>query len=199
MLFNIILILINILILAVIYIFLRKRIDRLTDTQKITSELAGELDTILAEINQATDRNVMIIEDKIGRLEALISEADKRISLLNKSRPAPAVQVETPVKDLTYSHLRRMNTASEMVSPINADSKAAEEVRTLAAEAEVKGSAEASGTDPLQPDDVDKRLRVIELYRGGLDPALISSVAGLSLGEVELIISLHRESGGGRG
>jgi hypothetical protein len=183
MIFYIIVLLINILILSVIYIFLRKRVDKLTDTEKVTGELARELDTILAEINQATDRNVLIIEDKINELEQIISRTEKRISLLKKdemrhpepveaakSAPQPsAVKTpETQQTELTYSHLNRMNTLSGLVTPLKVSEKIIET-------------------------EIDEKQRVIELYRSGLDASVIAASMGLNMGEIELIISLFKQ------
>ena len=168
MFFYIIVILINILILSVIYIFLSRRIERLTDTGKITKEIAGELDLILAEINQATDRNVMIIEDKINELDKAIEKAEHRISLLKKGEAvSPPGAAEIKKTELTYSHLSRMSSMSGMVTPLKVEEKKA--------------------------DEVDERQRVIDLYRSGLDASLIAAGTGLNIGEIELIISLYRE------
>jgi len=171
MIFYIIVLLVNILLLSVIYIILRRRIDRLTDTGKITDELARELDTILAEINHATDRNVLIIEDKIKQLESIVEKTEQRISLLKKDelkRPEPA---EINKTELTYNHLNKMNTLSALVTPQKVSEKIIEE----------------------EIEEIDDKLRVIELYRSGLDSSVISASMGLNMGEVELIISLFKQ------
>ncbi len=190
MIFYIVVILINIMLVSVIYIFLRRRIDNLTDTGKMSGEIARELDTILAEINQATDRNVLIIEDKIHELEQVIATAEQRISLLKKDlKPAESVPVAQPVSelipkqaaesivteipekqqtDLTYNHLNRMNTMSGLVTPLKVPEKVLET-------------------------EVDEKARVIELYRSGLEAAVISASMGLNMGEIELIISLYKQ------
>ena len=152
MILNIVFFLINILILAIIYILLRRRLDRLTEPERITDALAGDLDIILSEINQATERNILIIEDKIKDLESVISTAEDRIKLLKKqaenesSRAIPGRQT-TPVPDqkpeggqldlaippdgksrsgegeLTYSHLSKMNAMSDLVTPLSVPGK----------------------------------------------------------------------------
>ncbi|MBI9105156.1 MAG: hypothetical protein JEZ04_00335 [Spirochaetales bacterium] len=168
MIFYITVLLVNILILSIIYIILRRRIDRLTDNGRVTDELARELDTILAEINQATDRNILIIEDKIKELDLIIAKTEQRISLLRKDelkRPEPTELRKT---DLTYSHLNRMNTMSALVTPLKVPEKIIEE-------------------------EIDEKQKVIELYRSGLSASVISASIGLNMGEVELIISLFRQ------
>ncbi len=195
MLLSIVFFLISILILAVIYILLRLRIDKLANPDNISKKLAGDLDIILSEINQATERNILIIEDKITELEALIETADKRITLLKKNsqdKVMPAIrkddsaalnkpraeieseqgtQLEFDKNELTYSHLNKLNIMSGMVTPLTVSEK--------------------------QSDDSDNvKERVIELYRNGFDPSIISANVGINRGEVELIISLYNQMGG---
>ena len=190
MVLNIILILVNILVLALIYIILRRRIDKLTDTDLLTSTLTGELDIILSEINQATERNVLIIEDKINQLEEIIQTAEKRITLLRKSiqpevktplvkkaapekpvKPEENIQLEFEKGELTYSHLNRMNVMSNMVTPLSVQEKTDE-----------------------KSDSIKKK--IIELHRSGIDTSMISANVGINRGEVELIISLYEQTNG---
>ncbi|MDC7126680.1 MAG: hypothetical protein PQJ46_14005 [Spirochaetales bacterium] len=194
MVLNIIFFLVSIAILAVIYILLRKRIDKLTDTKKMSSEMSGELDIILSEINQATDRNIQIIEDRIKQLEELVEKADSRITLLDKKTttkevispkrhtPSPEkksekqIQLEIPEKEddkneLTYSHLNRMSVMSDMITPMAVTEK------------------KTNGT-------IDIKQKIIALYKNGIDSSIIASNVGINLGEVELIISLYKQANG---
>ncbi len=192
MILNIIFFLISIMILAVIYILLRRRIDKLTDTDMVSDELAKNLDVILSEINQATDRNVLIIEDKIAALETLIDKAEKRITLLNKIVHSDADTAErAAVKDrenrkqdkirepetepgeLTYSHLNKMNIMSGLVTPLAIKEKIPENRETV-------------------------KDKILSLYRNGIDAAIIASSVGVNRGEVELIISLYKQTNSGQ-
>jgi hypothetical protein len=47
---------------------------------------------------------------------------------------------------------------------------------------------------PLDIEVVDNRERALELFRQGMDSALIASTTGLPRGEVELIISLQNKN-----
>ena len=197
MVLNIVFFLVTILFLAIIYIFLRRRIDRLTDPDRISTSLAGDLDIILSEINQATERNILVIEDKIKELEDIIETAEKRITLLKKTvsktdvgniRPAEKtlpqkteqLSLDIPAEDgvkttgeLTYSHLSRINMMSGMVTPLSVPEKTGEE-----------------------SEDIKKK--VVSLHRNGIDPSIIASNVGINRGEVELIISLYTQVSGGQ-
>lgn len=187
------LILVNVLVLAVIYIFLVRRINRLTDTEKLTKSLTVELDLVLSEINQATERNILVIEDKINQLEDIIKTAEKRITLLKKSvppensplpekvlkksPPAPKsiypeqfelASEESESGELTYSHLNRMNKLAKVVAPLSVQDKNEESSNHV-------------------------KKRIIELHKNGIDSKIIASNVRVNLGEVELIISLYNQ------
>lgn len=191
MILNIVFFLVSILILAVIYLVLRQRIDKLTDPERLTNALAGDLDIILAEINQATERNVLVIEDKINELEKFINTAEKRITLLKKALPADSSSALNTVKppapvikpdeksdsqtvsgELTYSHLNRLNNMSGMVTPLKVPEKSI-------------------------PEGAGVQEKVLALYKNGIDAALIAANVGVNRGEVELIISLYKQKNGG--
>ncbi len=170
MIFNIVIILINIIIFSVMYIILIRRIDRRTDPESISESIIRDLDLVLAEINQATDRNIMLIEDKLKELNSTVEKAEARIKLLKKNEmPKTEVRVEEPKKDeLTYSTINKITNYSGIVSTVKS------QVKT--------------------EDGVDSKKRIIELYKSGLDSGLIAASLGVNRGEVELIISLYRQS-----
>lgn len=188
MIINIVFFLISIIILAIIYIILRQRIDKLTDTKRLSNALAGDLDIILAEINQATERNIIIIEDKIKELDKIIETAEKRIVLLKKSVPAkPAARALTQLAleipsekdkgqpnsgELSYSHLNRMSSMAGMITPL-------------------------SITEKKPPESEKIQDQVLTLHKKGIDASLIASNIGVNRGEVELIISLYKQTNGG--
>lgn len=197
MVLNIAFFLINILILAVIYILLIRRINKLTNPERITETLSGDLDIILSEINQATERNILVIEDKISELEDIIDKAEKRITLLKKvevSAPPlpkptvapvektentqlaldiPVAELEEPAGELTYSHLNKLNTLGGMVTSMTVPEK-------------------------NDSESIDIKEKVISLHRNGIDSAIIASNVGINRGEVELIISLYTQVRGGQ-
>lgn len=197
MILNIVFFLINILILAVIYIILRRRLDKLSDPQRMTDSLTGDLDIILSEINQATERNILVIEDKVSELEEIIEIAEKRITLLRKAAaaeimpkmkppaepaavsPSPEPEsgrqlaFEIPTAELTYSHLNKLNTMSDMVTSMSVPEK---------------NNAESG----------DMKEKIISLHRNGIDSAIIASNVGINRGEVELIIALYTQVNGGQ-
>ncbi len=172
MIFNIVLILINIIIFSVMYIVLVRRIDRHTDTERISESIIKDLDQVLAEINQATNRNIMLIEDKLTELNTTVETAEARIKLLKKNEMPRPVEIEIkdePKKtELTYSTINKITNYSGIVSTVKSQVKSEE------------GN--------------DSKKKIIELYKSGLDSGLIAASLGVNRGEVELIISLYKQS-----
>jgi hypothetical protein len=70
--------------LLVVYLLLRDRVRRATSVESRMSEIRDEVSRLLVELNQATDRNIAIMEDKITVLNEAISTADKKIGLLRR-------------------------------------------------------------------------------------------------------------------
>ena len=66
------------------YFVLRRVLLRIVDPRAILRELRSEVDTLLVELNQATERNISLIEDRIRSLSEKLREADKRIGILRR-------------------------------------------------------------------------------------------------------------------
>ena len=70
--------------LLLVYLLLRDRVRRATSAESRISEIRDEVSRLLVELNQATDRNIALMEDKITVLNEAISTADKKIGLLRR-------------------------------------------------------------------------------------------------------------------
>jgi hypothetical protein len=69
---------------VVLYLILKKKIERRTDPSAALSEIRDEVDRIIVELNQTTDRNITLIEDKLAALGEKLAVADRKIALLQK-------------------------------------------------------------------------------------------------------------------
>ena len=70
--------------LLLVYILLRDRVRRATSVDSQIAEVREEVSRLLVELNQTTDRNIALIEDRIARLNESLSAADKKIGLLRR-------------------------------------------------------------------------------------------------------------------
>ena len=74
----------NIIVLAVFYIMFTHRIAKSGQARYALNSVRNEVEEIITELNQTTDRNVDLIEDRIKQISGLIEKADKRITILKK-------------------------------------------------------------------------------------------------------------------
>jgi hypothetical protein len=70
--------------LLIVYLLLRDRVRRATSSESRIAEIRDEVSRLLVELNQATDRNIALMEDKITVLNEAVSTADKKIGLLRR-------------------------------------------------------------------------------------------------------------------
>ena len=70
--------------LLLVYVLLRDRVRRATTAEAQISEIRDEVSRLVVELNQTTDRNIALIEDRISSLNEQLSVADKKIGLLRR-------------------------------------------------------------------------------------------------------------------
>jgi len=133
------------------YLILKRKIDKIANTDSQLEEVREEVARVIIELNQTTERNIALIEDRISRLVELLSTADKKIGLLKRESE------KHEVSQRVYSEL----SAKPVVNvPKNSSPKK------------------------------DNQQEILRLYLAGFTPRVIARRMALSLGEVELIISL---------
>ena len=152
------------------YFVLRRVLLRIVDPRAILRELRSEVDALLVELNQATERNISLIEDRIRNLSDKLREADKRIGILRRE----AARREETLR--AYAALRAASGTPAAASGTPA--------------AAATAPAAAHGEDV---EEQEMRRRVVNLYRSGVSTSLIARRLKLSRGEVELIVSLEAE------
>jgi DNA helicase HerA-like ATPase len=143
----------------VVYLILKRRLERALNAARLLGEVREEVNRILIELNQTTNRNITLIEDRISRLNELMGKADKKIAVLERE-------------------VEKQELAARLYSELSA---------RRPVQAEEPPAPEAP--EPTR-EGVDKNEEVVRLARSGLSPALIGRRLGITLGEVELIISL---------
>ncbi|TVR68349.1 MAG: hypothetical protein EA427_10565 [Spirochaetaceae bacterium] len=160
--------------------WIRGLVVRRLRPDRILSDLNTEIRTLIAEINQAGDRNISLMEDRITRLSELIVRSDR--------------QIDDARMMLEYLDSRGAGAkpadAEERGAPGNGAGPAAQ-----APAAPEPGPPEPSPPAPDKPEpdspDRDTRDTVLTLHRQGLSQELIAARTGVAIGEVELIISLR--------
>ncbi len=148
---------INIIALFGVFFFFKRRIDKSLRTEEVVRTIREEIEQLIVELNQTTNRNVAIIEERINELKKVTASADKQIKILNK-------EVRNKEKESeTYLHIKPSPAAPK---------------REEQAEAKV-------GT----------REQVLSMFHRGSGTEDISKELGITVAEVELIISLSSRRG----
>jgi transcriptional regulator len=151
---------------VIIYFVLKKKITRVLDPSSVLREIRGEVDRIIVELNQTTDRNISLVEDRIRRVSELLEQADRKIGLLRRESEKQELAARV------YSELKHAETSQ---SPREAGS----------ASARGGGRAEARA---------EARAQVVALHEQGISPSMIARQLGITLAEIELILSLAGKS-----
>ncbi|MBN2439825.1 MAG: hypothetical protein JXJ04_00710 [Spirochaetales bacterium] len=69
---------------AILYLILVRKINSSVNPKALIDEIRVEVDRIILQLNNTTERNINIIEDKINELSDLMDKADKKIALLRR-------------------------------------------------------------------------------------------------------------------
>jgi septal ring factor EnvC (AmiA/AmiB activator) len=161
----------NIAALIGIYIYFKRRIDKSLRSNELIATVRGEMEQLVTELNQTTNRNVEIIEERINQLKAISARADKQIKLLTK-------EIEKKEKETdTYSSIRYKKFSGAEK----------ENLGTGGREEPDRGETATSDVRKQKP----RRERVLELYRLGMNMEEIAKKLEMTMSEIELIISLE--------
>ncbi len=155
-----VLIAVNILGYFLLFAALTRRIRRDASPE---TRIREEVNRLMVELNQTTDRNIALIEDRIASLTELLSKADKKIGLLRRESEKHDMGAKV------YGRIREVKAPDQAV----------------------ESPREPTVNPPAFEAETDLRERVIALHRAGITASLIASRVGAPRGEVELILSLE--------
>ncbi len=175
---------VNALLVSLVYLLARRRINRLLSGGEALDAIKDEINRLVVELNQTSDRNNGKIEERINRLQELIREADRKIMLLGKE--SEKVRLGTDV----YAKLKKSK-------PLVSEERRRGTVHPVLEPVRVAGGTPAPLTVPAeeeQPKPATPAEEVLALHRQGFDPKIIAAKTDFPLGEIELIISLANGS-----
>jgi hypothetical protein len=195
------LIAVNVAVLTASWFLLRGWLARRLSAPRQAEDLGEEVGRLVTELNQAAERNVVLLEDRVAALNELLATADKKIGLLGR-------EIERhEAGSRVYGHLagpRSRAAAAEAAAREGerAPVPGAEAVRTVAGSSPVAATGSTAREAPAAPASgvadarTEMRAEIRRLARGGLTPAAIAARIGAPLGEVELILSLELRARG---
>jgi TolA-binding protein len=174
-----------------VYFILKKKISRTLAAATVLREVREEVNRILVELNQTTHRNVTLLEDRIASLTELLARADKKIALARREAE------KQELAEKLYSELaarRGQKPAPAAPGPAEPGSKPAEPGRSPTGTSAFTPAGRSPAPDGPPPSLQEAAAAAVRLAQAGLSPALIARRLSLSLGEVELILTMaeHR-------
>lgn len=66
------------------FLVLKKKIDRVLHPSLLLDKIRKEVNSIIVELNGTTERNIALVEDRLGALKESLRQADKKLSLLQR-------------------------------------------------------------------------------------------------------------------
>jgi hypothetical protein len=152
-------------------LYFRRYIDRRIEAERLLDNLRNDAGRIVGDLiqdmNRITDRNITLIEDKLGDLQRILDAADRRIGLMKKE-----VKKEEAA-DRVYANIKGPLSPAAAVSPPPSPQSVEEDT-----EEETMSSS-----------------KVLDLYRKGLSPDIIAGTLDIPVGEVQLMIALQGRKG----
>ncbi|MDR0315938.1 MAG: hypothetical protein LBH97_03455 [Treponema sp.] len=203
------------LILCVFFFFyFRKYIKRKTDAEQRLDECRTEVYRLIAEIDAATDRDSLLVEERIKTLKTLLSDTDRRIAVylreLDRSRTGEALYtslgrgIRTALNPPSEADAGQQNPPAQAAPPAAPVPQEPESVPQKAARAlpaapapqqeetvrirSGRKRAAVSGDNSITKPRL--KVQIAELAAEGLSPAQIASRLEISFSEVELALNL---------
>lgn len=146
----------------IIYQVLSRRINKKINNKTFLNDVKEEINLLITQINETSDRNVLLIENRLERLNSLLAASDKRLSNLKSAVLENKNQKLAPIK-------------TKVIDPILVPEPAID-------------SFEVVDDDP----SLSRKERILLLHKQGISASVIASQTKATIGEVDLIISLSR-------
>ena len=171
------------------FFYFKWYIKRRTSDVELLAEYRTEVNRLIADLDSVTDRDSLLVEERIKKLNALLDDTDKRIAVyvreLDRSRTGEAL----------YSSLGRgiraaLNTPQTPPSASASSGPAAAVENIPPAESSIAPSAQHAEAIPERPSKQQIRVQIAGLAAQGLSPSEIASRLDLSLSEVDLALNL---------
>jgi hypothetical protein len=138
------------------------------------SEIQDEVNSLLLRIDEITERDISLLEDREKSLRALLDDADRRLKVYAREMDR-RVSSENAYQDLGLRMGRGGKAAPEAAPP-----------QTIPAEA--PRFAQAEKQIEADPRPIGEQIRDLSL--AGFSAPLIASKLGISISEAELAIAL---------
>jgi len=166
----------QILVSVFLILWTRAGVRRFLGSDEEIDRVRREISALIIELDSSADRNVTVLEDRLSALKDLLAEADKRISVLGQERTRRLPD------DTVYDRLGRATEPRQ--APV------AESRQDPIAEPLVPFIRFSEKPLPIEEPFADK---VVSLARRGFSSDIIAARLGVTMTEVDLVLSMERE------
>jgi hypothetical protein len=188
------------------FFYFRSFIKKRTAAEELLAEYRTEVYRLIAEIDAATDRDALLVEERITSLKKLLEDTDRRISVyvreLDRSRSGEALYTSLGrgIRAALGPGERAARTepgpaatppvrpATEAPRPTAAAGATAS--RPMSASAAQGTASPAPGPAVTPAAEKTRKTQIAELAAAGLSAGEIASRLDISLSEVDLALSL---------
>ncbi|MDR3171023.1 MAG: hypothetical protein LBU17_05255 [Treponema sp.] len=160
----------SLILCAFFFVYFRAYLRRRTGPDRLLAEFREEVYKLIAEIDAATDKDSLLVEERIKSLRTILADVDKRISIQVRELDRQRFQEDA------YAQLgkRYASTKADGFAPVYDEMP--------------HGPRIVSREITLKP--LPFAEQVAELSRAGFSANLIATRLGVSISEVELAIAI---------
>jgi hypothetical protein len=172
------------------FFYFKWYIKRKVSATELLAEYRTEVYRLSAEINAITDRDSMLVEERIKKLKEIIEDADKRVKVyvqeLERSRTGEALYTS-----LGKGIRAALKTPADIPpAPDHAPELGAQSPKLTLVRQEKAPSPAPAQHEPKQYSKWQIRGQIEELVKENLSPPEIASRLKISITEVEIAMSL---------
>jgi hypothetical protein len=168
------------------FLYLRAYIRRSLSQEESVISARDEVNRIIHRIEEVTERDISLIEDREKTLKALLEEADKRVRIyakeLEKGRNA-----QKTYQDLGNSLRNSLGSSLDNGLP-ESRRESGQPVFGPSGEREAARPSAGQMDEKAAPGNMNEQIRNLAL--AGFSPPLIASRLGIHIAEVELAMAL---------
>ena len=106
-----ILVALDLLGLGAVWLYVKSQLRKALELDSLLLNIRKEVGILTTELNQTTDRNISLVEDRMEALRSLLDEADRRMGVIRKEVETKAMEREV------YSSLGRPRPAPPNNAP----------------------------------------------------------------------------------
>ena len=164
--------------------FWRRKLEREMKVNDTFKKLRSEIDNMLTDINGATERNILLIEDKIRTMSNLIDRGNKLVGVLKKEKE------KQELSSNVYTELARSRSLS-LVLGNTSDEPIENGYIDNVEQSDNQKLLEVPDSERVGFHSLSTQEKVLVLFRKGESVEQIASILGISRGETELTISIY--------